>query len=89
MGLRRYSRRDRLSDGGWHFTSIKSAGELLAKLRAFSHVEHSKVKPEALAELLEDIKREGGPAGCERCDIDESMPRALRDNLERVSGFIL
>ena len=89
LGMRRYSRRERLPDAGWHFSSIKSADELVAKFRAFSHVEHSKADPAALAQLLESIIEQRGLAGCERCEIDESMPRALRHSPKRIAGYVL
>ncbi len=89
MGLRRYSRRERLPNAGWHFSSIKTADELVAKFRAFSHVEYSKADPAALAVLLESIVKQGGLPGCERCEIDESMPRALRHTPERIAGYVL
>lgn len=89
MGLHRYSRRERLADAGWHFTSIKDLKGLLAKVSSFSHVEHARAKLGDLAELLNGIRGRGGLEGHERCDIDDGLPRALHDNLDRVSEHIL
>ena len=78
-----------LPDAGWHFTSIKDAEGLLIKLQAYSHTEYAGIGRMELVQRLERI-RDGEPfIGHQRCEIDEAMPRAVRDNQDLISEFIL
>ncbi len=89
LALPAYSKGYVLYDAGWHFTSIKDAAGLLAKLQGYSHIENSSVDHEELADKLAAIRRSGAFEGHEVCAIDERMPRAVRDNLALISDYVL
>ena len=89
MGLRRYGRREKLPDAGWHFSSIKDANGLLAKFRSSSHTDVDRFQLGELTQRLDDIRAQRGFPGFECCEIDDRMPRALRDNLDLISEHIL
>ena len=89
IAFRTYSRWEKLPDAGWHFTSIKDASGLFAKYQGYSHVQYAKAGLDELADELDRIRQKGGRDGYERCELDENLPRAVRDNLDRISDFIL
>lgn len=89
MGLRRYCRRDKLSNAGWHFSSIKDASGLFAKFRSYSHVSRAKFDRGELDDFLKGIKGRRALEGYQRCEIDDRMPRVLHDNLDKISDYVL
>ena len=89
MGLGRYSKWHVLQGGGWHFTSIKDADALATKLRAYSHTEYAGADSEELGRRMAAIRKGEDFANHQRCEIDEEMPAALRDNRESFADFIL
>jgi hypothetical protein len=84
----RYSKR-RLSDGGWHFSSVLTPENIELKLRSYSHEEHQSGTVATHAWELEQIRAGHRDPGFARAPIDSSFPRVLQDRPEAFAAFIL
>ncbi len=82
-------RKEVISAGGWHFTSIGGSQAVLRKLQSYSHQENNVVRQKDVSRLLDRIRAGEHEAGWERVDIDDSFPAYVRDHPERFSGLVL
>lgn len=89
---RRGKQETRIMDAGWHFSSLGAAERITRKLANYAHQEHA---PGAGADgswvepLLRQIKAGDLPKGWERCDIDDSFPRYVREHRDELADLIL
>ena len=91
-----------VSDGGWHFTNIKTAEQIRYKLKSYLHHREFEVKPIPLDEInrlitdkkaiynLKLDKRDqkiGSGNKLEKYDIDK-LPNYIRENLNKYKDWI-
>ncbi len=76
---------------GWHFTSVLDPAAIVAKVNSYAHQEREDLwRDEVLvADRLDQIRRGEGDPGWERCVIDDSFPRYVRDNAAALADLIL
>ena len=88
FGLHQF-RKQRTPMAGWHFTSIGAAEWLAAKYGSYSHEKNAAIPLSALEIQLARIREGQDEPGWERCEIDDSFQRYIRENAARLSDFIL
>ena len=91
-----------VSDGGWHFTNIKTAEQIRYKLKSYLHHREFEVKPIPLDEInrlitdkkaIYDLKLDkrdqkiGSGNKLEKYDIDK-LPNYIRENLNKYKDWI-
>jgi beta-1,4-mannosyl-glycoprotein beta-1,4-N-acetylglucosaminyltransferase len=90
LGHRRYETHTRVTEAGWHFSSIGGVADLRRKFESFSHTEFADLDEEAIRRRLEDVAGAGVMAEQYAVrEIDEEMPRFVRENRERLAEFLL
>ena len=82
------SKKHRLPDAGWHFTSIRDAADLPTKFASYSHTNRARLTPGYFQALMERI-RAGEEPGLVRCELDDHFPQALLRGRERLKAFLL
>lgn len=81
-----------IPNGGWHFTNLGGAENLLLKMRSFSHQEYNPSgEGIPVSELSGMIERGEGPFWRMRCfaePLDDTYPLYLRENEARYASLI-
>lgn len=81
---------DAISNAGWHFTSVGDALRIAGKFGAYAHEENSDLAQETTMQGILDAIRAGRhQAGWAPLAIDDSFPRFVRKNRDRLSDLIL
>lgn len=85
-----------IENGGWHFTSIKTAENIHKKINAFSHqefnndninkVEVIQKKIESLEELFANTP--GREYTLSKVEIDDSYPEYIKENIDKLKEWI-
>jgi beta-1,4-mannosyl-glycoprotein beta-1,4-N-acetylglucosaminyltransferase len=79
----------RISDGGWHFTSVGDARAISRKLSSYSHTENDRPDSEAVfGALLDRIRTEGPEPGWRRAEVEE-LPAYVQQNRQALADLIL
>jgi hypothetical protein len=77
-------RNHRMENGGWHFTFLGGADRVREKLNAYSHTEQwqqQMLRPGEAERQMFILRDVGGGKQLEFCEVDETFPQYLRDNL--------
>ena len=91
-----------INEGGWHFTNIKTAGEIRHKLKSYLHHREFDVNPLSINEIDSLIKNQqaiydlkvdkkvqkiGHGNKLEKCDL-KKLPSYINNNLEKFKDWI-
>jgi beta-1,4-mannosyl-glycoprotein beta-1,4-N-acetylglucosaminyltransferase len=82
--LRADKKATRLTNAGWHFTSIADSAGIAAKLKQGGHQEYADIPEARLANRLRRVRQGKYEEGWERFELDERFPAYIR---ERRSEF--
>jgi hypothetical protein len=77
-------RNHRIDNGGWHFTFLGGADRVREKLNAYSHTEQwqkQMLQPGEAERQMSVLRDVGGGKQLEFCEVDETFPEYLRNNL--------
>ena len=78
----------RISDSGWHFTSIGDAQAIARKLASYSHEEHNRPDAEAAyAAMLDKIRAGELDPGWRRAALEE-LPAYVGENLQALAHLM-
>ena len=82
-------RAPRLTNSGWHFTSINDVEGLTSKVRNASHQEHAGLPQSHFADIIDRLRRGELDPGWERCELDERFPDYIRRHREELADLLL
>ena len=81
-----------LIDGGWHFSSVKSAKGIYKKLNSYAEQQYNNSDFKNLETIEKKIKNKedlfGRDFKYKVINIDASYPKYLLDNIEKYKDFI-
>lgn len=79
----------RMTEAGWHFTSVGAASEIVSKLDNSAHQEHAGALDEQIQAMLSAIRAGQLEPGWERCELDERFPAYVRSHPEMFADVLL
>jgi hypothetical protein len=80
----------RILKGGWHFTSIGGAADIVHKLKNSAHQEHAgDAETDAVGAHLAQIRSGVREPGWERVELDDRFPAYLRANRQAFEDVLL
>ena len=79
-------------NGGWHFNNIMEPDQISLKLKSFAHTEFDKDEYTSVKNIKEKIRKRTDLFGrnhqYEKVDLDESFPKYILSNKEKLKKFI-
>ena len=82
-----------ITNGGWHFAYLQSPENILKKIKSFAHGEFNKVDFANLENIKEKIKMKKDifdrEISYKKVQIDNSFPRYIVDNKEKLKEWII
>ncbi len=78
-----------VEDGGWHFSYLGTPEDIVYKLNSSAHVEHGGKSLEFIESCFKDLKSPYSEEKWYKCDIDDTYPKTILENLDYYSKYIL
>jgi beta-1,4-mannosyl-glycoprotein beta-1,4-N-acetylglucosaminyltransferase len=79
----------RMTEAGWHFTSVGAASEIVSKLDNSAHQEHAGALSDEVQARLSAIQAGQLEPGWERCELDERFPAYVRSHPQMFADILL
>jgi len=82
-----------IKEGGWHFSYLQSAENILKKISSFSHGEHNKPEFANIENIEKSIKMNKNIFGLKysyrKINIDHTFPKYIIENKEKLKEWIV
>ncbi|MFA5238276.1 MAG: hypothetical protein WC476_01035 [Phycisphaerae bacterium] len=78
-----------ICNGGWHFSYLGNPDEIKAKLDNYAHTEYSGQSIENVRKNYENLQSPYSEEKWYKCDVDDTYPKTILENLDYYSKYIL